>query len=100
MAERSSSAQIPVPFATAAIGLVVSAVFYSKINPVAASVLGFIAGLVIIELEKYRRATRVSPEPRSMDFSCPGCGVDLHIDLNVDGNNKIEMHRPKTYTAR
>lgn len=74
----SPSTQIPLPFATAAIGLCLSYLFPIRIGAFEGTTIGFAVGVLLLYLAG--RFESKGTEPDASDrFKCPKCGAELHV---------------------
>jgi hypothetical protein len=103
MVSRSPSEQIPLPFATAALGLCLSYLVHGHIGPISATLSGFAIGILALYLEG-----RASPrEPFILVVSdekikCPTCGAGAStvrktgspdLIFKIKGLTKEEIYR-------
>jgi hypothetical protein len=82
MAIRSPSEQIPLPFATAAIGLCLSYFFGAQIAPLSATLVGFAIGVFVLYLTGRLDRMPYAAARGSERATCPACGSPLVIVLD------------------
>jgi hypothetical protein len=67
------SAKIPLPFATAALGLCLSFLFPKIFGPISATLIGFALGVLLLYLYELQNNPTSDPEGRTY-AKCPNCG--------------------------
>jgi hypothetical protein len=69
----SNTEKIPLPFATAAVGLCLSYLFPDIFGPVSATLVGFAIGILLLYLVELQKTKTDVPESKSYT-KCPNCG--------------------------
>lgn len=86
----SLSGRIPLPFATSAIGLILSYVLPAKIGAIEGTTIGFAFGILSLYLAGRFELKRTEQES-SHRVKCPNCDIDLYVAVRKDLQSSAEV---------